>query len=86
MNEIPRVETITPEEAGNIVGKSAEWIRAKIRQGVSWGDCTQVTPGQWNYLIIKSKFLEYLGQKSKKENDKLLEEILNELKKINQIA
>lgn len=59
-----KVETITPFEAGQILGKNAETIRAGLRQNVfPFG--TAVPPekpgGKYNYIIIKSKFLEYVG-------------------------
>lgn len=61
--ELTPVETITPYEAGKIVHKNAEYIRALLRQGrVNWGTAAQSKSGQWNYNIIKSKFLEYAGQ------------------------
>lgn len=65
MNEkIQEVETLTPYEAGKILHKNAETIRAGLRQGrFSFG--TAIPPeepgGNWNYIIIKSKFLEYAG-------------------------
>lgn len=59
-----KVETITPVEAGAILGKNQETIRAGLRQGrFDFG--TAIPPkkpgGNWNYIIIKSKFLEYAG-------------------------
>lgn len=57
-----RVETITPEEAGRIIGKNAEFIRAGLRQErFNFGTAVQGKTGQWNYNIIKSKFYEYAG-------------------------
>ena len=57
-----RVETITPEEAGRVIGKNAEFIRAGLRQErFNFGTAVQGKTGQWNYNIIKSKFLEYAG-------------------------
>ena len=66
-NEIPKIETITPIEAGRVIGKNAEFIRAGLRQGKFdyFGTAVQGETGQWNYLIIKSKFLEYVGLKTK---------------------
>lgn len=61
--ELTPVETITPYEAGRIIHKNAEYIRALLRQGrVNWGTAAESKNGQWNYNIIKSKFLEYAGQ------------------------
>lgn len=64
MEEVKRVETITPIEAAKIIGKNPEYIRAGLRQGVfNFGSA--VPPknpgGNWNYNIIKSKFYEYAG-------------------------
>ena len=57
------VETLTPFEAGKIIHKNAEYVRALLRQGrVNWGTAVQSKSGQWNYNIIKSKFLEYVGK------------------------
>lgn len=69
--EIRPVETITPYEAGKALHKNAETIRAGLRQGVfSFG--TAIPPekpgGDWNYIIIKSKFLEYLGKREVNTN------------------
>lgn len=59
-NKIYRVETLTPEQAGRIIGKNAEYIRALLREGrVTWGTAVKSKTGQWNYNIIKSKFFEY---------------------------
>lgn len=56
------VETITPEEAGKVLHKSAEFIRAGLRQGkFNFGTAVMGKTGQWNYVILKSKFLDYLG-------------------------
>ena len=63
---IKPVEVITPFEAGKILHKNAEVIRAGLRQSrFPFG--TAIPPekkgGNWNYIIIKSKFLEYAGIK-----------------------
>lgn len=66
--KIPQVETITPYEAGKVIHKNAEFIRALLRQGrVDWGTAAEGKSGQWNYSIIKSKFLEYAGHKSEED-------------------
>lgn len=63
--ELLPVETITPYEAGKLIHKNAEYVRALLRQGrVDWGTAAESKSGQWNYNIIKSKFLEYAGLKS----------------------
>lgn len=60
--EKQRVETITPYEAGKLIGKNAEFIRAGLRQNrFQFGTAVQSESGQWNYNIIKSKFYEYAG-------------------------
>lgn len=62
--ELKTVETLTTYEAGKIIHKNAEYVRALLRQGrVNWGTAVQSKSGQWNYNIIKSKFLEYAGLK-----------------------
>ena len=64
MNEIQKVETMTPAEAGRMIGKNAEFIRVGLRAGrFNFG--TAVPPkkknGRWAYNIIKSKFYGYIG-------------------------
>lgn len=57
-----RVETLTPEQAGKIIGKNAEYIRAGLRlQRFDFGSAVppKKEGGKWNYNIIKSKFFEY---------------------------
>ena len=64
MKEIEPVETLTPYEAGKIVRKNAEYIRAGLRQGrFSFGSAVppEKEGGNWNYNIIRSKFFEYAG-------------------------
>lgn len=81
--DIKRVETLTPEQAGKIIGKNPEYIRALLRQGkVDWGTAVQSKSGQWNYNIIRSKFFEYANIKDKKQ-DNLLNLIYLELAEIN---
>lgn len=56
------VETITPAEAGKIIHKNAEFIRAGLRQGrFDFGTAIESKSGQWNYIIFKEKFLKYVG-------------------------
>ena len=62
--EIERIETMTPFEAGKILGKNAEFVRAGLRQGIfNFGSAVppEKEGGNYNYIIIKSKFLEYAG-------------------------
>ena len=53
-NEIPKIETITPAEAGRILRKNPEFIRAGLKQGKFdyFGTAVQSETGQWNYLIF----------------------------------
>ncbi len=62
METIPKVETITPAEAGKIIGKSPDYIRVGLQQKrFDFGSAVQGLNGQWIYNIIKSKFYEYAG-------------------------
>ena len=57
--KVCRVETLTPEQAGKIIGKNAEYIRAGLRlQRFDFGSAVppKKEGGNWNYNIIKSKF------------------------------
>ena len=71
--QIEPVETLTPVEAGRILRKGAECIRAGLRQKVF--DFGAAIPpekegGDWNYIIIKSKLLEFAGiKKEAKTNE-----------------
>ena len=81
--DIKRVETLTPEQAGKIIGKNPEYIRALLRQGkVNWGTAVESKNGRWNYNIIRSRFLEYVNIKDEKQ-DNLLNLIYLELVEIN---
>lgn len=72
MENLKPVETITPYEAGKVLGKNQETIRAGLRQG-KFPFGTAIPPeepgGNWNYIIIKSKFLEYAGISEVKTNE-----------------
>lgn len=58
------VETIAPAEAGKVIHKNAEFIRAGLRQGrFDFGTAVESKSGQWNYVIFKDKFLEYIGKR-----------------------
>lgn len=62
MSEYKPVETMTPEEAGRLIHKNAEYVRAGLRTGrFDFGSAVppKEKGGKWNYNIIKSKFLEY---------------------------
>lgn len=59
-----KIEKLTPNEVAQTLGKSTEFVRAGLRQSVfPFGTAVQNKNGRWNYLIIKSKFLEYIGGK-----------------------
>lgn len=61
---IEPVKTITPYEAGKIIHKNAEFIRSGLRQGrFDFGTAVppEETGGNWNYVIIESKFLKFAG-------------------------
>lgn len=62
IDEVEKIETITPAEAGKILGKNAEFVRAGLRQNrFPFGTAVESKSGQWNYIIIKSKFYEYIN-------------------------
>ncbi len=70
--EMKPVETITPYQAGKILHKNAETIRAGLRQGTfDFGSAVppEEPGGNWNYIIIKSKFLEYAGIRKENTNE-----------------
>jgi hypothetical protein len=61
MTNVPEVETMLPEEAGKILHKSAEFVRAGLRQErFPFGTAVQNNNGSWNYIIFKNKFYKYL--------------------------
>lgn len=62
--ETLKVKTITPERAGKIIGKSAEFIRAGLRQNrFPFGTAVLSNTGQYNYIILENKFLKWLEVK-----------------------
>ena len=62
--DMEKTETITPYEAGKILKKNAEFIRAGLRQNrFDFGTAVQSKSGRWNYVIIKDKFLKFAGIK-----------------------
>lgn len=68
LEEMQNVKTITVEKAASIIHKSPEFIRAGLRQDkFNFGAAVQGKTGQWNYVILENKFLEWLG--IKKESD-----------------
>ena len=59
--DMENIETMTPAEAGKIIHKSSEFIRAGLRQNrFPFGTAIQSESGRWNYIIIKSKFCKIL--------------------------
>ena len=66
------VETITPNQAAKVLHKNAEFVRAGLRANrFPFG--TAVPPekegGRWNYIIIKSKFIEFANVKEVSVNE-----------------
>lgn len=63
--KIKPVDTLTPYEAGRIIRKNADYIRAGLRAGrpefLQFGSAVppEEPGGNWSYNIIKSKFLKY---------------------------
>ena len=81
--EIVPVETLTTTEAGVIIHKNAEYIRALLRQGrVEWGTAAESKCGQWNYNIIKSEFLKYAGVIGKDDTQREILKVLTEIKEL----
>lgn len=55
------VERLTPTDIAPILKMSVEGVRAALRQDkFPFGIAFQGRTGQWNYLIIKSKFEKWL--------------------------
>ena len=70
--KIAPVQTLTPYEAGRLIGKNAEYIRAGLRANrFDFGSAVppEEPGGKWNYNIIKSKFLKYAGIKESDTNE-----------------
>ena len=71
LQEIEKVETMTPEQVAKKLGKGVEFVRAGLRQDkFPFGTAVESNSGQWNYLIIKSKFMEYIKWKERKQMKK----------------
>lgn len=61
MEEVDEVERMTPAEVATKLHASAETVRAGLRQDkFPFGVAFQGNTGQWNYLIIKSKFEDWI--------------------------
>ena len=57
------VETITTRQAASMIHKNPSFIRKGLQQKrFDFGSAVKTSDGKWNYNIIKSKFLEYIGQ------------------------
>lgn len=57
------VERMTPEEVSKVLHTGVETIRAGLRNGnFTFGTAIQGRTGRWTYIIIKSKFLEYVNE------------------------
>lgn len=64
IEELKKVETLTPAETGKILGKGADAIRVGLRCGVfNFGSAIppKKQGGKYNYIIVKSKVLDYAG-------------------------
>ena len=52
--DMENIETMTPAEAGKIIHKSSEFIRAGLRQNrFPFGTAIQSESGRWNYIILR---------------------------------
>lgn len=59
--EIKEIERITPAQVATKLHMSAEGVRAALRQDkFPFGIAFQGNTGQWNYIIIKNKFYDWL--------------------------
>ena len=68
--DLENIETMTPAEAGKVIHKSSEFIRAGLRQNrFPFGTAVQSESGRWNYIIIKEKFREFVGLQNTKDID-----------------
>lgn len=70
--KIAPVLTLTPYEAGRLIGKNAEYIRAGLRsKRFDFGSAVppEEPGGKWNYNIIRSKFLKYAGIEESDTNE-----------------
>lgn len=62
MEEIPKVKTLTPEQAAKIIGKDPDYIRVGLQlRRFDFGSAVPPKEGgrNWSYNIIESKFLKY---------------------------
>jgi len=72
MEDLEPVERITPYQAGKVLHTNAERIRSGLRQGIfpfGFAIPPEKPGGNWNYIIIKSKFMEYVGKKRGETNE-----------------
>ena len=59
--EIEEVERMTPAQVATKLNMSVEGVRAALRQDkFPFGIAFQGNTGQWNYIVIKSKFDNWL--------------------------
>lgn len=73
-----KVETITPYEAGRIIGKNADYIRFGLRaKRFDFGSAVQGKTGRWNYHIVPRSFRDYTHM-TKEEFENKLKEIRKE--------
>lgn len=69
--EIEPIETMTPYEVGKILHMTQESVRAGLRANTypfhlfGFAVPPQKQGGKWIYKIIKSKFINYLDERSR---------------------
>lgn len=57
------VERMTPAQVATILHMSPEGVRAGLRQDkFPFGIAFKGNTDQWNYIIIKNKFYEWIGK------------------------
>lgn len=62
--ELLEVEKMTPLEVSKVLHTTAETIRAGLRHGkFPFGIAFKGTKGNWIYIIIKSKFYNWLNDR-----------------------
>ena len=59
-----KIETMSPQEVGKLMGLGAETIEYGLRQGrFPWGYAVQTGPNRWRYWINRQKFFDHEGLK-----------------------
>lgn len=58
---------MTPEEAGRIIGKPAQFVRVGLQQGrLPFGVAVKMSK-RWSYHIVPAKVYEYMGGSSEED-------------------